>query len=60
MPGLLTGGVDGKRGHIEEKRLGYLIRKLGFSDPARQRVCSLAIWSRITLKAKRGLLDTVR
>lgn len=34
IPGLLTGGADGKRGHMEGKRFGYLIRKLGFSDPA--------------------------
>lgn len=34
LPGMLSGGIDGKRGHLASKRFGLVIRKLGFEDPA--------------------------
>jgi integrase len=34
IPGLLTGGLDGKRGHLLGKRFGNHIRTEGFTDPA--------------------------
>jgi integrase len=34
LPGLLTGGADGKRGHYLGKRFGHLIRSAGVTDPA--------------------------
>jgi integrase len=34
IPGLLTGGLDDKRGHLLGKRFGYFIRSEGFTDSA--------------------------
>jgi len=34
IPGLLTGGLDDKRGHLLGKRFGNHIRAEGFADPA--------------------------
>jgi integrase len=34
IPGLLTGGLDDKRGHLLGKRFGNHIRTEGFADPA--------------------------
>lgn len=34
IPGLLTGGLDDKRGHLLGKRFGNHIRAEGFTDPA--------------------------